>query len=123
MANYTENTKKNTDLHQQMPAQNPTPKIVRQDIQQYAMGKDQTTASRKQNEEEKMEVDRIHTEETSNKHHPTFTYKEPPREEKKRKAEKHPAERHRKRKKDDGIHWERNGHKQTRVKVDGLCSQ
>ena len=39
------------------------------------------------------------TEETSSKHHTTTTYMEPPREEK-RKAEKHVAEKHRKRKKE-----------------------
>ena len=39
------------------------------------------------------------TEETSSKHHMTTTYMEPPREEK-RKAEKHVAEKHRKRKKE-----------------------
>ena len=33
MANYTENTKKNTDVHQQMPAQNLTHKMVREDTQ------------------------------------------------------------------------------------------
>ena len=38
------------------------------------------------------------TEETSSKHHMKTTYMEPPREEK-RKAEKHVAEKHRKRKK------------------------
>ena len=101
-----------------MPAQNLTPKVIKQCIQHYAVGKDQTTASRTRNKEEKMEVDRTHIEETSNKHHTTITYIEPPREEKKRKAEKHLAERHRKRKKEDGIRRERNGengHKQTRV--------
>ena len=30
MARYTEDTKKNTDLHQQMPVQNPTPEVDRQ---------------------------------------------------------------------------------------------
>ena len=39
------------------------------------------------------------TEETSSKHHTTSTYVEPPREEK-RKADKHVAEKHRKRKKE-----------------------
>ena len=43
MAKYTENTKKNTDLHQQMPAQNPTPEVVRQSIQQYTLENDQAT--------------------------------------------------------------------------------
>ena len=101
-----------------MPAQNLTPKMVRQGIQHYAVGKNQTTASRKRDTEEKMDVDRTHTEETSNKHHKTFASMEPPREEKKRKAKKHLTERHGKRKKEDGIHRERNGengHKQTRV--------
>ena len=94
--NYTRKTKKNTDLHQQMPAQNLTHKMVRQGIQLYATGKDQTTVSRKRNKEEKMEVDITHTEETSNKHHTIITYMELPREEKKRKAKKHLAERQRK---------------------------
>ena len=43
---YTYKTLKNTDLHQQTPAQNLTPKMVRQGIQHYAIGKDQTTASK-----------------------------------------------------------------------------
>ena len=30
MANYTEDTKENTDLHQQMPAHNTTPEVDRQ---------------------------------------------------------------------------------------------
>ena len=67
--------------------------MVRQGIQHYAVGKDQTTVSRKQNKEEKVEMDRTHTEETSNKHHTARTYMEPKREEMKRKSEKHLAER------------------------------
>ena len=94
--NYTRKTKKNTYLHQQMPAQNLTHKIVRQGIQRYATGKYQTTVGRKRNKEEKMEVDITHTEETSNKHNTIITYMELPREEKKRKAKKHLAERQRK---------------------------
>ena len=50
--------------HQQMPAQNHTPNMIRQGIQHYTVGKDHTTASRKRNKEEKMKVDRTHTEET-----------------------------------------------------------
>ena len=71
-----------------MPAQNLTPKMVRQGIQHYAVGKDQATASRTRKDEDNVEVDRIHTEGTSQKHHTTSTYMEPPREEKKGKAEK-----------------------------------
>jgi len=37
MAMYTEDTKKNTDLHQQMPAQNPTPEVDRQGIKYYIL--------------------------------------------------------------------------------------
>ena len=69
-------------------------------------------------------MDRTHTEETSNKHHTTITYMEPPREEKKMKAKKQLEERQRKRKKEDGIHRERNGengHKQTGVEDHGRC--
>ena len=69
MAKYTEDTKKNTDLHQQMPMQNPTPAVIRQGTQHYTLGMDQTTTSRKLNKEEKMEVDRTHTQETSRNHH------------------------------------------------------
>ena len=82
------------------------------------MEKHQTTASKKRNKEETMEVDRTHTEETSNKHQTTITYMEPPREEKKRKTKKHLAEIHRQQKKEDEIHRERNGengHKESRV--------
>ena len=45
-----------------MPAQNLTPKMVRQGIQHYAVGKDQATASRTRNDEDNVEVDRMHTE-------------------------------------------------------------
>ena len=63
MAKYTEDTKKNTDLHQQKPAQNPTPEVDRQDIQHYILDNDQATTHRKLNKEEKMEVDRTYTRE------------------------------------------------------------
>ena len=105
-----------------MPAQTLTPTMVSQEIQHYAMEQDRADASRTRNNKEKMDVDRVHTEKTGNKHHRTSTYVEPPREEEKRKAEKHLAERHRKRKKEDGIHLERNGengHKQTRAEDHG----
>ena len=51
MAKYTEDTKKNTDLHQQMPAQIPTPEVDRQGRQ--------ATTHRKRNEEETLDVDRM----------------------------------------------------------------
>ena len=41
MAKYTEDTKKNTDLHQLMPAQNPTPEVDRQSTQHYTRENDQ----------------------------------------------------------------------------------
>ena len=53
---YTEDTKKNTDLHQQMPAQNTTPEVDRQGTQHYNLEIDQATTYRKLNKEEKMEV-------------------------------------------------------------------
>ena len=77
MAKYTEDTKKNTDLHQQMPAQNPTPEVDRQGIQHYTLEMDQATTHRKLNKEEKMEVDRTHTQETSRNHHPSCHQMEP----------------------------------------------
>ena len=127
MSNYTKNTKKNTDLHQQMPAQNLKPKMVRQDIRNYAVGKDQTTASRKLNKEEKMEVDRTHTEETSHKHHTTITYMEHTREEKKRKAEKQTRDTENKRKKmgytGRAMEKKATNRQEWRTMVDGLCSQ
>ena len=70
MAKYTEDTNKNTDLHQQMPAQNLTPEVDRQGMQHYTLENDQETTHRKLNKEEKMEVDRIHTQETSRNYHP-----------------------------------------------------
>ena len=42
MAKYTEEY-----IHQQMPAQNPTPAVVRQGIQHYTLEMDQTTTHRK----------------------------------------------------------------------------
>ena len=68
--------------------------MFRQGIQHYALGKDQTTASRKINNEEEVKEDRTHTEETSNKHHTTSTYMEPPTEEKNRKEETPDREKH-----------------------------
>ncbi|KAK2178845.1 hypothetical protein NP493_527g05028 [Ridgeia piscesae] len=58
MAKYTEDTKQNTDLHQQIPAKNLTPEVDRQCIQHYTLENDQATTHRKCNKEEKMEVDR-----------------------------------------------------------------
>ena len=110
-----------------MPAQNLTPNMVRQGIQHYAVGKDQTIASRKRNKDEKVEVDRTHTEATSNKHHTTITYMEPPMEEKKRKAKKHLAETTKIRKKMGytGKEMEKmaTNRLEWRTMVDGLKSQ
>ena len=47
MANYTEYTKTNTDLHQQMSAQNPSPEVDRQGIQHKTLENDQVTTHRK----------------------------------------------------------------------------
>ena len=47
MAKYTEDTKKNTDVHQQMLAQNPTPEVDRQGTQHFTLEVDQTTTHRK----------------------------------------------------------------------------
>jgi len=65
-----QDTKKNTDLHQQMPAQNPTPEVDRQGTQHYTLENYQATTHRKLNKDEKKEVDRAHTLETSRIHHP-----------------------------------------------------
>ena len=53
--------KNNTDLHQEMPAQNPTPEVDRQSIQHYTLEMDQTNTRRKWNKDKKMEVDRTYT--------------------------------------------------------------
>ena len=89
MANYTEDTKTNTDLHQQMPAQNPTPEVDIQGIQHYTLENDQPTTHRNLNKEEKMEVDRTYTQEISRNLDPSSHHMEPPREEVKRQATKH----------------------------------
>ena len=47
MANYTEDTKENTDLHQQMPAQNTTPDVDSQGTQHYTLENYQATTHRK----------------------------------------------------------------------------
>ena len=47
MAKYTEDTDTNTDIHQQMPAQNLTPQVVRQGSQHYTLEMDQTITHRK----------------------------------------------------------------------------
>ena len=46
MAKYIEDTKKNTDLHQQMPGENPTPEVDRQGIQHYTLENDQANTHR-----------------------------------------------------------------------------
>ena len=92
MANYTENTKKNTDLHQQMPAQILHLKWPVKVSNTTLWERDQAAANRKRNKEEKIEVDRTHTEKTNSKYHTTIACFEPPRKEKKRKAKKHLTE-------------------------------
>ena len=87
---------------------------------------DQTTTHRKCNKDEKMELSRTHTQETTRNHNPSSM--EPPREEAKMKATKHPAKRYRKGNKRDGLHQERDGedghgHKTLACLDDGLCSQ
>ena len=47
MAKYIEDTKKNTDLHQQMPEQNLTPEVDRQGIQHYTLEMEQTITHNK----------------------------------------------------------------------------
>ena len=47
MAKYTEDTKTNTDLHQQMPAQNLTLEVDIQGIQHYTLENDPATTHRK----------------------------------------------------------------------------
>ena len=46
MAKYIEDTKKNIDLHQQMPAQK-TPEVCRQGTQHHTLENDQATTHRK----------------------------------------------------------------------------
>ena len=46
MAKYIEDTKMNTDLHQQMPGENPTPEVDRQGIQHYTLENDQAITHR-----------------------------------------------------------------------------
>ena len=76
MAKYTEDINKNTDLHQQVPV----PNLDRQHIQHYTLENYQATNSRKLNKEEKMEVDRTHTQQTSRNHHPSSRQMETTRE-------------------------------------------
>ena len=47
MAKYTEDTKENTDLRQQMSAQNIIPEVDRQGTQHYTLENDQATTHRK----------------------------------------------------------------------------
>ena len=105
MAKYTENPKTNTDLHQQMPAQNPAPEVDRQGTQHYILENDQA----KLNKEEKTEVDRTYIQETARNNHPSSHQMEPPREEEKSQATKLLTEKHRKGNKGYGINQERNG--------------
>ena len=79
MAKYTKDTKQNSDLHQQMPAQNLTPEVDIQGIQHYTRANDQAI-HRKLNKDEQMKVDRTHTQETSRNHHPSSHHMEPLRE-------------------------------------------
>ena len=89
-----------------MPAQNPTPEV---DIQHYTLENNQATTHRKFNKEEKIEVDRTHTQETTRNHYQSSHHMEPIREEAKKYATKHLAKEHREGKKRDGIHQERDG--------------
>ena len=50
-------------------------------MQHYTLEMDQTSTHRKLNKEEKMEVDRTHTQETYRNHHPSSHRVEPHREE------------------------------------------
>ena len=86
MAKYTEDTKENTDLHQQMHAQNPTPEVDRQGTQHYTLENDQATTHKKGNKKGKMDLDRTYTQETTRNNHPSSHHMEPPspREEEKR---------------------------------------
>ena len=47
MANHTEDTKENTDLHQQMPAQNTTLEVGRQGTEHHTLENNQATTHRK----------------------------------------------------------------------------
>ena len=67
-----------------MPAQNPTPEVDRQATEHYTLENDQTTTHRTWNKEEKMEVDRTYTQETTRNNYPSNHHMEPPREEEKR---------------------------------------
>ena len=67
-----------------MPPQNLTPEVGRQGIQLYTLENYQATTHRKYNKEEKMEVDRTHTQETSRNHHPSIHHMEQPRVDAKR---------------------------------------
>ena len=44
---YTKDTKKNTDIHRQMHAQNLTPEVDRQGVQHYTLELDKTNTLRK----------------------------------------------------------------------------
>ena len=60
MAKYAKDTKKNTDLRQQMPVQDLTHEVVRQDTQHYTLGWTKIINKRNANKDEKMEMDRIY---------------------------------------------------------------
>ena len=47
MVNHTEDTKENTDLHQQMPAQNTTLEVDRQGTEHHTLENNQATTHRK----------------------------------------------------------------------------
>ncbi|KAK2161915.1 hypothetical protein NP493_1551g00040 [Ridgeia piscesae] len=112
MAKYTEDTKKNTHLHQQMPAQNPTPEVVRQGIQHYILEMNQTTNHRKLNKEDKMEVDTLRKPPETITHQAT-TWNPPAW--KKRRCRPRNTRREMERMATDIKQW--------RSLVDGLCSQ
>lgn len=80
--------------------------MVRQGTQHHTMGMDQTTINRKQNNEEKIEVDRTYTEESCKKNH--NNHMEPPGK-KRRGRQRKTWLRDCKQNKADGKHWERQG--------------
>ena len=83
MANHTEDTKENTDLHQQMPAQNTTLEVDRQGTEHHTLENNQATTHEIKKRKWRW-VDRTCTKETTRINHPSSHHMEPPREEKKR---------------------------------------
>ena len=76
------------DIHQQLPEEDTTYSLARDNNQQGTLGEDRTDSSRGRNQATEMEMDRPHPQEKARHHYKTGPDLEPPGKEEKRKTKK-----------------------------------